>query len=146
MTIAAERIRAIPWLGSDRAVRVVRIDGKLWWVAADICWVLGLQLNSNGRPNVSEALKRVDTRDRCFVRLETLRGSLKPYTRYALTTTIGMLALVERQRRQARAAPISDADLHAWIARAVAELTSRQGPGRDAAAAAGQAPARKLGR
>lgn len=38
---------------NDQAVRVVLIDGEPWWVAADICAILGLT-------NVSHAMSRLD--------------------------------------------------------------------------------------
>jgi hypothetical protein len=124
ITVATECIRAIPWPGSSLSVRVLRIKGRLWWVATDLCWALRTGLSANGRPNVTEALRSIDGADRTFAKLETAPGSLRPYTRYALVGAIGLRTLVERNRIEAGACAISDLSLHIWISRVVRDMMS----------------------
>jgi hypothetical protein len=124
ITVATECVRAIPWPGNELSVRVLRIKGRLWWVAADLCWALRTGLSSNGRPNVTDALRSIDGADRTFAKLETAPGSLRPYTRYALVGAIGLRTLVERNRIEAGPSAISDLSLHLWISRVVREMMS----------------------
>ena len=121
INIAAEQIRAMRWPGSNRYVRVVWIEQELWCVAADLCWATGLALSSNGRPNVTEALKTIAPKHRRFARLEVARGSFRPFTCYALTTMVGVEEIVERKRIQAGEVSISEGDLRAWLARSAAQ-------------------------
>jgi hypothetical protein len=121
--VAAENVRAVPWPGSGRRVRVLRIDGMLWCVAADLCWALGLELSSNGRPNVTMALRHIDAAHRRFAKLEVAPGTFKPYCRYALTAAVGATALVGRKRSASRGA-VSEADLLSWIAQALAAVAN----------------------
>ena len=122
--VAAEHVRVVPWPGSERCVRVLRIDGKLWCVAADLCWALELELSSNGRPNVTMALKHIDAEHRCFAKVEVARGTFKPYCRYALTAAVGATALVGRKRIESGVAAVSEADLYSWIAQALAAVAN----------------------
>lgn len=44
---------------NDHDVRVVMIDGALWWVAADVCRVLSLQVTRTGAVNVTAACRHL---------------------------------------------------------------------------------------
>jgi hypothetical protein len=128
MNIVAEEIRTIPWPDSGLSVRAVRIDGRLWFVAADLCRALDYALSSNGHPNVTQALAGLAAEDRCFGRLETDRGSLRPYSRLALTSPTGLLVLAARKRAKSTDAGIPESNLLGWIAKAVAEVAAREVP------------------
>ncbi|SDR63387.1 BRO family, N-terminal domain [Rhizobiales bacterium GAS113] len=129
--IAAEHIRPIPWPGKRLCVRTVRSEGRVWFVAADLCRALEYALSSNGKPNVTEALAGVSAEHRLFAALETHRGTY----RIALTSATGLIALAARQRAKSTAAVMPETRLHMWIARAVAEVAGFHDSQDDPAAA-----------
>jgi hypothetical protein len=122
--VAAENVRSVPWPVSRRRVRVLQIDGMLWCVAADLCWALGLELSSNGRPNVTMALRYVDAEHRRFAKLEVAPGTFRPYCRYALIAVVGATALVGRKRIASNVGAVCEADLFNWIAEALAAVAN----------------------
>ncbi|SEF06273.1 hypothetical protein SAMN05519104_8181 [Rhizobiales bacterium GAS188] len=124
MHIVAEHIRTIPWPGKRLCIRAVRAEGRVWFVAADLCRALEFALNSNGKPNVTEALAGVSAEHRRFAMLETERGTFKPYSRLTLTSASGLIALAARQRVKSTQALMPETSLHMWIAQAVADLSS----------------------
>ena len=127
-TIAADWIQTVPWPGSNRSVRALRIDGKLWCIAADVCRALKWPLGSSGRPNLAAALGRIDPQNRCFRRLEITRGSPMPCCRYALTTIIGVYTLLEEQRRNFGVTATTDEDFYAWVGQAVSQTPRDNDP------------------
>ena len=60
----------IPFKYSGKPVRVVTIDGDPWWVAKDVCDVLGISKHR-------DALSRLDDDERGSVTLDTPGGSQK---------------------------------------------------------------------
>jgi prophage antirepressor-like protein len=122
LEIGAVDIVAMGWPGSNKVVRMASLGGRAWFVAADLCRALNFAMSSNGKPNVTEALKTIGAEERCFARLEVEPGSFKPYSRFALTSTAGVVEMVARKRRSTRVAILDEAGPHAWIAKAIAEL------------------------
>lgn len=75
----------LAWVGGNQSaplpdsfnttqVRVVQIDGKPWFVATDVCHVLGYHVRANGKPNTGVALARVDTSEKGVYLLNTPGG------------------------------------------------------------------------
>ncbi|SEF15432.1 hypothetical protein SAMN05444161_9297 [Rhizobiales bacterium GAS191] len=122
MHVVAEHIRTIPWPGKRLCVRAVRAEGRVWFVAADLCRALEFALTSNGKPNVTEALAGVSAEHRRFAMLETERGTFKPYSRLTLTSASGLIALAARQRVKSTGTVTPKASLHMWIGQTVADL------------------------
>ncbi|SEF11190.1 hypothetical protein SAMN05444161_8537 [Rhizobiales bacterium GAS191] len=114
----------IPWPGKRLCVRAVRAEGRVWFVAADLCRALEFALSSNGKPNVTEALAGVSAEHRRFAALETHRGTFKPYSRLALTSASGLITLAARHRAKSTGAVMPETSLHMWIAQAVADVAS----------------------
>lgn len=54
----------------NNEIRVVMIGGDPWFVAVDVCLALSIHLRSDGRPNTSAALTKVDSTEK-----QTLTGS-----------------------------------------------------------------------
>lgn len=52
-----KQIQALAFSFTDQAVRVVTIDGKPWFVAADVCRVLGYNVKADGTVNTNNALR-----------------------------------------------------------------------------------------
>ena len=48
--------KLIPFAYGDNLVRVIEKDGNPWWVAKDVCEVLGIE-------NTSQALQNLDNSD-----------------------------------------------------------------------------------
>ena len=59
----------IPFAYGDNLVRVIEKDGNLWWVAKDVCAVLGIE-------NTSQALQNLDNdeADVCKVYTRSANG------------------------------------------------------------------------
>jgi hypothetical protein len=119
--IVAEHIRFIPWPGKRLCVSAVRAEGRVWFVAADLCRALEYALSSNGKPN-DPSSSGVAAEHRHFAALETQRGTFKPYSRLALTSASGLIALAARQRAKSTGAVMPETRLRVWIARAAADL------------------------
>ena len=52
-----KQVQALAFSFTDQAVRVVTIDGKPWFVAADVCRVLGYNVKADGTVNTNNALR-----------------------------------------------------------------------------------------
>jgi len=50
--------------GASTAIRVVTLNGDPWFVAADVICTLGVYIRSNGAPNTSAALLKLDKEER----------------------------------------------------------------------------------
>ncbi|SDR63449.1 BRO family, N-terminal domain [Rhizobiales bacterium GAS113] len=137
--IAAEHIRTIPWPGTSQSVRAVLSEGRVWFVAADLCRALEYAMSSNGKPNVTEALAGVSAEHRHFAAVETHRGTY----RLALTSASGLITLAARQRAKSTGAVMPETSLHMWIAQAVADVASFHDSQDDTTAFAAHAKAAK---
>ena len=73
----------VPFTYEDQTVRVVEVGGEPWFVAADVCAVLGLS-------QVTRALSKLDSED---VTLTQIKGSHRPTN---LITESGLYTLVLR--------------------------------------------------
>ena len=57
----------VPFAFGDRLVRVADNSGEIWWVAKDVCEVLG-------QPNVSQVVSRLDDDEKGVTNVDTLGG------------------------------------------------------------------------
>jgi hypothetical protein len=124
--VIVERVRAVEWLVPGRTIRTVSIEDEAWFVVMDLCWALGIHMSSNGKPNVTAAFVQANIEERRFVRIETDPGSFKPYTRYAVTSRAGVIALVERGHFDTTGAALARAPLNSWIERAAREVNAKE--------------------
>lgn len=55
-------------------IRVVEIDANPWFVAADVCKTLQIQLQAGGEPNVTVALRKLDQDEVSLYRIQGNSG------------------------------------------------------------------------
>lgn len=100
----------IPFTYGDRPIRTVLIDGEPWFVAADVCTVLGIV---NGR----DALSSLDDDERGVATTDTLGGPQQ----VSIVNESGLYSLILRSRKpEARA-------FKRWITREVIPSIRRTG-------------------
>ena len=56
------------------SIRVVTIENPLWFVAKDVCKCLGIQVQPNGEPNVTVALRKLDPSETALYRIQGNQG------------------------------------------------------------------------
>ncbi len=94
----------------DRNVGVVEIDGKPWFIARDVCRILGIQ-------NTSQAVKNLDTDEKGVCQIYTPGGNQK----VTAISESGLYYLIQRSTKpQAR-------EFDKWIRKTVLVSLSKDG-------------------
>ena len=84
-------------VGGGFPIHSVQINGAPWFVAADVCKALGLNINSSGHPNVTMACQKLDQDETAFIRIEsTSRGGITQKTRKKVVSESGLYKLISR--------------------------------------------------
>lgn len=60
---------------NDHELRGVIIDGQPWFVAADVCRVLGIHVKDNGKVNVTPAVQKLEEDEKGSYKIGTLGGA-----------------------------------------------------------------------
>lgn len=79
-------------------LRATAFDGSRWFVAKDLCLMLGLNVRASGEPNTAVALRHLDRSDKCVRRVHVASNML---ARTAFVNDAGFYKLVLRSRRVA---------------------------------------------
>jgi prophage antirepressor-like protein len=106
----------------DKNIRIVDIKGEPWFVAADVCRVLGMFVQRNGAPNVTMALNKVAPEETGFIQIETnSRGSGVRMQSVKAVNESGLYKLIMRSDKpQARA-------FQDWVTRDVLPAIRKDG-------------------
>lgn len=82
-------------------VRAVETDGTPWFVASDICRILGLAISPKGQPNVTMALVGLDADETGFSEIETTSTSPKGRRTMAMRVVSepGLYKLIARSNK-----------------------------------------------
>jgi len=102
---------------ADKQLRVIEQNGEPWFVAVDVCRMLGIQVQSNGTVNVTVALRNLDKKEITLYSIQGNGGSRKTN----LISESGLYKLIMRSDKP-QAKPFQD-----WVTKVVLPAIRKDG-------------------
>ncbi|AQT43458.1 BRO family, N-terminal domain [Bartonella apihabitans] len=79
----------------NNQIRIIEKDGEPWFVTADVCRALQLNIQKNGKPNTTTSLRRLLTKEKGLYPIYTLGGA----QRLSIISESGLYKLIMRSNK-----------------------------------------------
>ncbi|AQT45702.1 BRO family, N-terminal domain [Bartonella apihabitans] len=79
----------------NNQIRIIEKDGEPWFVAADVCRVLGMNMRRNGKPNTTVSLSYLQPEEKGVGFTNTLGGT----QRVSIISESGLYKLIMRSNK-----------------------------------------------
>lgn len=80
---------------NDHQLRGIKIDGKPWFVAADVCRILSIHIRGNGKVNASVAVQKLDADEKGTYQIGTASGDQQ----MLCVSRPGLFKLIQRSNK-----------------------------------------------